>query len=70
VLPAGARYRTTRLAAVIRASGQVDCISLLPGGVEAQGRIAIAMLQAWQFLPAVRNGEAIEVDAVIELPSG
>ena len=55
------------VAAVIEKNGQVSSLSVLTRGDEA-GREAVSRFIAdWAFLPALRNGEPITVDALIEI---
>ena len=62
-LPAG----RVQLSAIIRQDGRVDSIVPLPGPDQGLNQIAIQALERWQFLPAVRNGEPVEVEAVVEI---
>lgn len=59
---------TVRLAAVIRRDGHVDFVTLLRGRDERLDRGAIAALRKWEFAPARRNGEPIDVDVVVDIP--
>jgi len=63
VLPAG----RLEIAAVIDKSGQPGSVSVL-SSMDQAGREAVAKLIAeWVFLPALRNGEPITVDTLIEI---
>lgn len=54
---------------VIDSKGHVLAPQVLRGpNSEPFRRRAIAELQTWEFKPALRNGEAIDVDAVLEIP--
>ena len=58
-----------RLSATMNAAGKMDSIVAIDGsspGAEA----AIADLQSWEFLPALRNLEPVEIDLVVEIPFG
>lgn len=56
-----------QIAAVIDKSGQAGSVSVL-GGVDQAARDAVTKLIAeWVFLPALRNGEPITVDTLIEI---
>ena len=53
---------------VIRKDGHVDGITLLlhlDNRLDASAQEALAK---WQFEPALRNGSAVEVDAIFEIP--
>jgi TonB family protein len=57
-----------RLWAVIGKDGHVGDISLLQHLDDRLDRSAEEALGKWLFQPAVRNGEAVDVDAVFEIP--
>jgi TonB family protein len=57
-----------RLAAVIRQDGRVDTVEVLQGLDSRLDRSAAEALAKWEFEPAERNGAAIDVDAVFEIP--
>jgi TonB family protein len=57
-----------RLAALIRKDGRVEQISLLRHLDVRLDRTAQEALAKWEFTPALRNGVAVEVDAVFEIP--
>ena len=59
---------TVRLFAVIRRDGQVDAIEILHGIDGRLDRSAAEALAKWQFEPAKRDGVAVDVDAVFEVP--
>jgi TonB family protein len=59
---------TVRLFAVIRKDGQVDAIEILHGIDGRLDRSAADALAKWQFEPAKRDGVAVDVDAVFEVP--
>jgi hypothetical protein len=60
---------TIQLAAVVDREGHVSAARVLRGGSTAEGfrQRAIQELQSWDFQPALLNGEAIEVDVVVEI---
>ncbi|HJZ99428.1 MAG TPA: energy transducer TonB [Candidatus Solibacter sp.] len=60
---------TIQLAAVVDREGHVSAARVLRGGATAEGfrQRAIQELQSWDFQPALLNGEAIEVDVVVEI---
>ncbi|MGH9719129.1 MAG: TonB family protein [Bryobacteraceae bacterium] len=57
-----------RLMAVIRKDGHVDTISVIHGVDERLDRSAVAAFGKWEFQPAFRDGAAVDVDAIIEIP--
>jgi TonB family protein len=57
-----------RLAAMIRKDGRVEQISLLRHLDARLDRTAQEALAKWEFTPAIRNGVAVDVDAVFEIP--
>jgi hypothetical protein len=58
-----------QFAATILKNGRVDSIAVLSGAVTAPSQAAaIKDLQSWQFAPALRDGEAVDVDVVLEIP--
>lgn len=55
--------------AVIDAKGRVLSPQIVRGPIsEAFRRRAIAELRTWEFKPPLRNGEAIDVDVILEIP--
>jgi TonB family protein len=59
---------TVRLTAVILKDGTVGSVELVRGLDERLDRTAREALAKWQFSPATRNGEAIDVDILVEIP--
>jgi|HubBroStandDraft_1064217.scaffolds.fasta_scaffold03503_5 TonB family protein len=57
-----------RLAAVIRKDGRVDSVRLLQHLDDRLDQSAQEAMDKWQFEPALRNGQPVDVDAVIEIP--
>jgi periplasmic protein TonB len=57
-----------RLAAVIRRTGHVDSVAVLQGLDARLDASAEEAMSKWEFEPAVRNGVAVDVDAVVEIP--
>jgi len=57
-----------RLAAVIRSDGRVDSVTLLQHLDDRLDQSAQDAMNKWQFEPARRNGQPVEVDALIEIP--
>jgi hypothetical protein len=53
---------------VIGRDGHVSAIELLRGDDPRLSRSAEEALSKWEFYPATRNGEPIEVDVVVEIP--
>jgi TonB family protein len=56
------------LRAVIRKDGQVESVVLLRGLDDRLDRSAEEALAKWAFEPATRDGSAVDVDAVFEIP--
>jgi hypothetical protein len=69
-LPAGgsAAEDWVQMSAVIGKDGKINSIVPAPGRNPALAAKAAEDLAAWEFRPASRNGEAVEVDVVIEIP--
>ena len=59
---------TVRLTAVIRKDGTVGSVELVRGLDARLDRTAQEALAKWQFSPAMRNGEPIDVDILVEIP--
>ena len=59
---------TVRLFAVIRKDGHVGGIALLRNLDERLDRSAQEALAKWEFTPALRDGVAVDVDAIFEIP--
>lgn len=57
-----------RLGAVIRKDGTVGAVELVRGLDQRLDRSAQDALAKWQFTPAMRNGEPIDVDVLVEIP--
>jgi TonB family protein len=56
------------LYAVIRADGTVDDIRVLDSLDSRLDANAVRALSAWHFRPGTKNGEAVAVEAVVEIP--
>jgi TonB family protein len=60
---------TFQLAATIDHMGHLAAIRVLRGSTAAELRSkAVEDLETWEFKPALRNGDAIDVDVVLEIP--
>ena len=59
---------TVRLTAVIRKDGGVDSVTLLQHLDDRLDQSATEAIDKWRFEPALRDGEPVDVDAVIEIP--
>jgi TonB family protein len=59
---------TVRLFGVIRKDGHVGGISLVRQLDERLDRSAQEALAKWEFVPALRDGVAVDVDALFEIP--
>ena len=56
------------LYAVIRRDGSVDSIQLVRGVDEELDKNAMNALSQWKFRPATRQGEPVELEAIIHIP--
>jgi len=56
------------LYAIIRKDGLVDSIQLVKGVDPELDRNAMEALARWKFQPAERNGESVELEAVVHVP--
>lgn len=64
---ANVREGMVQITLVIRKDGTLDEAAVVKGLDERSNRVALDALQAWQFFPASRGNEALEVDALIEV---
>jgi len=56
------------LYAVIRRDGSVDSIQLVRGIDEQLDQNAMNALSQWKFRPASRQGEPVELEAIVHIP--
>jgi Gram-negative bacterial TonB protein C-terminal len=56
-----------QIAAVIDKGGQPGSVTVLSGGDPAAKEMAAKLIAEWVFLPALRNGQPIAVDTLIEI---
>jgi TonB family protein len=56
------------LYAVIRRDGRVDHIRLVQGIDERLDESALAAFAKWEFQPATKNGEPVDLEAVVQIP--
>ena len=56
------------LACVIDKTGRVASVELLRGVDDRLNKSAEEALAKWEFYPATRNGEPVDVDVVVEIP--
>jgi TonB family protein len=59
---------TVTLYAVIHKDGSVGEVRVLHGVDERLDRNALVALTRWQFRPATRNGSAVDLEAVVQIP--
>jgi TonB family protein len=59
---------TVTLYAIIRPDGSVDSIKVLSSLDERLDQNAIRALSHWRFRPGTKNGEAVAVEAVVQIP--
>jgi TonB family protein len=58
-----------QFAATILKNGQIDSVVVLSGANNALSQAAaIRDLRNWQFAPALRDGQAVDVEVVVEIP--
>jgi TonB family protein len=58
-----------QFSATISKSGQVGSVVVLKGGNTATAQAAaVKDLQSWQFAPALRDGQPIDIEVVLEIP--
>jgi len=56
------------LYAVIRRDGSVDSVQLVRGIDEELDANAMKALSQWKFRPATRQGEPVELEAIVHIP--
>jgi protein TonB len=59
---------TVTLQAVIAADGSVDKVQVLQGVDSRLDTYACEALRHWHFFPATRNGNPVDLDAVVVIP--
>ena len=59
---------TVMLYAVIRANGRIGSVRVLRGIDDRLDQYASEALAQWQFQPATRNGDPVDVEAVFRIP--
>lgn len=57
-----------QFSALLLKSGRLASVDLMRQSGPAANQGAIADLQSWQFLPALRDGEAVDVEIILEIP--
>jgi TonB family protein len=57
-----------QLSCIIGREGTVTSVEILHGADERLNRAAEEALSKWEFYPATRNGQPVEVDVVVEIP--
>jgi TonB family protein len=70
-LPAAVAERVegkVRLACVIDEEGKVSHVELVRGADDRLNQAAVEALAKWEFYPATRHGEPVEVDVLVEIP--
>ena len=67
LMKAGVEGNVT-LYAVIRADGSVGEVRVLRGLNDRLDEFARVALSAWKFQPAMRHGNAVDLDAVVQIP--
>jgi len=61
-------HGTVTLSAVISSDGHVGDVKVLNGIDDRLDAYALAALQRWEFLPALRNGNPVALQAVVIIP--
>jgi hypothetical protein len=65
---------TIQLAATMNKAGKLASVAVIAGSSPAADATvidaAIEDLEAWEFLPALRNLQAVDIDLIIEIPFG
>ncbi len=56
------------LYAVIRSDGRVDQVRLVQGIDERLDTSAMAAFSKWEFQPATKNGQPVDLEAVVQIP--
>ncbi len=56
------------LYAVIHSDGRVDQVRLVQGIDERLDSSAVAAFSKWEFQPATRNGQPVDLEAVVQIP--
>ena len=59
---------TVVLYAVIHANGTVDGIRVLESGDQRLNDIAMNALSRWRFRPGTKQGVAVDIEAVVQVP--
>jgi hypothetical protein len=68
VLPGARTELRVQMAAVIKRDGKIDGVALLRSLSPALEQAVLTDLAAWEFKPATRDGIAVDVDVVLEIP--
>ena len=68
VPPSGRTEERIQVAAMLRKDGKLDGISLLTKATPAVQRAILQDLTSWEYQPATRNGQPVDVDVVLEIP--
>jgi len=58
-----------QLSAIMDKVGRMDAVAVI-GGSGTIAEAAIKDLESWEFLPALRNREAVDIDLIVEIPFG
>jgi len=56
------------LYAIIRADGSVSDVRVLEGFNDELNSSAMSALARWQFRPAMKNGQPVDIEAVVQIP--
>jgi hypothetical protein len=58
-----------QFSATMNKTGKMDFVAVI-GGAGTARDAAIKDLENWEFLPALRNREAVDIDLIVEIPFG
>jgi hypothetical protein len=58
-----------RLSASMKKDGKIDSVAVIGGAAGAEDA-AVRDIETWEFLPAMRNREPVDIDLILEIPFG
>jgi hypothetical protein len=58
-----------QLSATIKKNGKIDSVAVI-GGAAGVEDAAVKDIETWEFLPAMRNREPVDIDLIVEIPFG
>ena len=54
---------------MIGKEGVVQSVNFIPSSDDPFSHVILQALASWEFVPATRNGQPVEVDAIVEIPA-